>query len=146
MPATVRLSAYPDKRFSAHVTEIVPIVNRQQATVEVHLAFEKLNPAILPGMQAQVFFYAAKDGKDAATTDGPAPIRIPRKAVRHDAKGTFVYLVENGRIKRQSVRVRTLPNGKDAVLSGLSGGERIVAGANAPLHAGTSVRTTGAAG
>jgi RND family efflux transporter MFP subunit len=144
MPATVRLSAYPDKRFSAHVTEIVPIVNRQQATVEVHLAFEKLNPAILPGMQAQVFFYAAK-GKETATADAPAPVRIPRRAVHHDARGTFVYLVVKGRIKRQSVQAHRLSGDKDVVTSGLSGGEQIVADANAPLHAGTPVRTSGAA-
>lgn len=141
MPAEVALSAYPGERFDAHVTEIVPVVNRAQATVEVHLAFEKLDPRILPGMQAQVFFYSAKsDGKPE--TAAPV-IRIPDSAVRHDTQGDYVYEVANGRLQGQSVRVRQLPGSKVIVISGLTGGERIVTGSNAALHPGMLVQTRG---
>ncbi|MGH8274515.1 MAG: efflux RND transporter periplasmic adaptor subunit [Gammaproteobacteria bacterium] len=145
MPATVNLSAYPGQRFDAHVQEIVPVVNKAQATVEVHLGFDKLDPHILPGMQAQVFF-DSKDAQNPATTTSAAPIQIPAKAVHRGAKGNFVYLVENGRLRRKPVRVRKMPSGKDTVLSGLSGGEHIVTKANAPLRAGMAVRISGSAG
>lgn len=138
MPTEVVPSAYPGLRLPAHVLEIVPVVNRAQATVEVHLAFDKLDPRILPGMQAQVFFYSAEN-RDSGPSSTATPIRIPAKAVHKDAQGTFVYEVIEGQVKRQTVRVRQVNGGKAIVLSGLSGGERIIASADTPLHPGMSV-------
>ncbi len=140
MPATIVLSAYQNKRFPAGVEQIVPVVNKAQATVGVRIAFKKLDPSILPGMQAQVFFGSGVD--TSSTTDSVGPIHIPAKTVRHDADGSFVYLLVKGRIKRQPVRVRSLPDGKDLVLSGLSGGEKVVTHADASLHGGMSVASS----
>jgi len=141
MPAHAVLSAYPDRSFAAHVIEIVPVVDRAQATVEVHVAFDKLDPRILPGMQTQVFF-SSTTATGAKITGAAPPISIPDKAVRHDKDGDFVYSVVDGRLERQSVQVRPVAKGREAVLSGLSGGEQIVIGSDAALQPGMAVRAS----
>ncbi len=139
MSTRITLSAYPGRHFAGHIIEVVPMVNRAQATVEVHVVFEKLDSYILPGMQAQVFFYPA-NAMEAKTAGAAAFISIPGQAVQHDKDGDFVYVVVNGRLKRQFVHVRRVANGRDTVISGLSGGEQIVVGSDALLQPGIAVR------
>ncbi|EQD59217.1 RND family efflux transporter MFP subunit [mine drainage metagenome] len=134
MPASVVLSAYPAVRFAAHVLKVIPVVNKTQATVGIRVGFDRLDPRILPGMQAQVLFYPAGVRR-------PTLIRIPTQAVHRNTNGKdFVYLIENGRLKRKFVRVQMLPGGADTVVSGLAGGARIVLSPQAPLRPGLRVR------
>ncbi|HVS77985.1 MAG TPA: efflux RND transporter periplasmic adaptor subunit, partial [Steroidobacteraceae bacterium] len=44
------LDAYPDWKIAAHVIAIVPTADRSKATVKVRVAFDQLDPRILPDM------------------------------------------------------------------------------------------------
>ncbi len=44
------LDAYPDWTIPSHVINIVPTADRQKATVRVRIAFDVLEPRILPDM------------------------------------------------------------------------------------------------
>src|SRR5206468_7260161 len=61
------LDAYPDWQIPAHVITVVPTADRQKATVQVRIAFEKHDPRILPDMGVKVNFL-----REAGTTDAPA--------------------------------------------------------------------------
>ena len=45
---TAVLDAYPDWQIPAHVITIIPTADRQKATVLVRIAFDQLDPRILP--------------------------------------------------------------------------------------------------
>ena len=50
------LDAYPDWQIPAHVITTIPSADRQKATVKVRIAFEGLDPKILPDMGVKVAF------------------------------------------------------------------------------------------
>ncbi len=51
------LDAYPDWQIPAKVITMVPTADRQKATVLVRIAFDQLNPRILPDMGVKVAFH-----------------------------------------------------------------------------------------
>src|SRR5206468_7574505 len=61
------LDAYPDWQIPGHVITMVPTADRQKATVQVRIAFETLDPRLLPDMGVKVTFL-----REAGTTDAPA--------------------------------------------------------------------------
>jgi RND family efflux transporter MFP subunit len=56
--AEAALDAYPDWQIPASVIAVVPSADRQKATVKVRLAFDHLDPRILPDMGVKVAFLA----------------------------------------------------------------------------------------
>ena len=50
------LDAYPDVTFPAHVIATIPAADRARATVRVRIAFDRLDPRILPEMAIKVTF------------------------------------------------------------------------------------------
>lgn len=50
------LDSYPDWRAPAHVAAIIPTADRNRATIQVRVAFDELDPRILPDMGARVTF------------------------------------------------------------------------------------------
>jgi len=127
------LDAYPGWTVPAHVISIVPTANEQKATVKVRIAFDQLDPRILPQMGVQVNFVSAEG------TIGPAPLRIPALALHGTGNRRFVYIVENGRAVRRVVSARRSSGGLAIVTAGLDGGEHIIMSAAAPLVEGMEV-------
>ena len=50
------LDSYPDWRVPASVAAIIPTANRDRATIQVRVAFNEIDPRILPDMAARVTF------------------------------------------------------------------------------------------
>jgi RND family efflux transporter MFP subunit len=137
MRADAVLDAYPNWHIPAHVISVVPTANKEKATVKVRIAFDKLDPRILPQMGVQVWFYAEQNATAQASV---ASISIPQSAVHGSGTQQYVYLVENGRVKQQSVKTLPAANQQVTVMSGLSGGETLVVSSPSALHAGEGVR------
>jgi RND family efflux transporter MFP subunit len=57
------LDAYPDWVIPSHVINIVPTADRQKATVRVRIAFDTLEPRILPDMGVKVSFLGTARSK-----------------------------------------------------------------------------------
>ncbi|HVS00262.1 MAG TPA: efflux RND transporter periplasmic adaptor subunit [Thermoanaerobaculia bacterium] len=138
------LDAYPDWTIPARVITVVPAADREKATVRVRLAFEQLDPRILPDMGVKVAFL----GQDQETSQaGGAPaasrpeVLVPRAALRKDGGQDIVLVVAQGeRVERRAVETRPATGDDVTVTSGLAGGEQVVVEGPAELKDGDRVK------
>lgn len=136
--ATAVLDAYPDWQIPAHVITTIPSADRQKATVLVRLAFEQLDPRILPDMGVKVAFHGTE--QPTASTGGGAVILAPRTAVRTDGGSSVVYAIgSEQRVERRAVKVGVEQGDKLEILSGLNGGEQVVVSPPPELRDGMRV-------
>ena len=134
------LDAYPDWKIPGHVLSIVPTADRQKATVRVRIAFDQLDPRILPDMGIKVGFLEPEDS--ARKAQGP---KIPDKALVKDGKTTFVWLVRDSRVEKRPVKTGASEGGQVTVVEGLQGGEVVVIDPPGRLRDGKAVELQAAA-
>jgi HlyD family secretion protein len=130
------LDAYPDWKIPCKVIAIIPTADRQKATVKVRVAFEKLDPRILPQMGVKVAFQG--DERSAANANRSLPV-VPRNAVTRDAGRDVVWVVGDGRVERRAVTVAASSNDEITISAGLSSGETVVLDPSAKLTDGAAV-------
>jgi RND family efflux transporter MFP subunit len=135
-PCEIQLDAIPDVRFSGRVARIVPTVDRTKATVLVKVAFDALDPRVLPDMAAKVAFLA-RPLKEAERQAQPA---LPAGAVVRRDKGTVVLRVKAGRVEEVPVVVGEPIGDLVVVKSGVSPGDTVVLNPG-DLRDGRRVRT-----
>jgi RND family efflux transporter MFP subunit len=118
------LDAYPDKSLPAHVINIVPTADRTKATVRVRIAFDKLEPFILPDMGIKVRFLDDAPAP-AAVAQGPR-VRIPAVAVERVNGDAFVWVVHDKRVERRAITIGAESEGQVEVLAGVTSGDELV--------------------
>ena len=124
-PVEATLDSYPEWKIPAKVIAIIPTADRQKATVKVRVAFEKLDPRVLPDMGVKVAFQSAgQSGIEAAATK--RKIVIPKAALRQRDGKDVVWIVRNGRVERQVVTLGAAAGDEVTIAAGLNGGDRIV--------------------
>jgi RND family efflux transporter MFP subunit len=138
-PAEIRLDAYPRDAYGGEIRQIVPTADRQRATVEVKVAFVDVDDRLLPEMAARVEFREPASTGEAGTVT-PARIMVPSEAVRDEAGQAVVWLVRDSRLERRLVEAGPVSGGQREILSGLSGGERLVMSADGELKDGARVK------
>ncbi|MBA2302222.1 MAG: efflux RND transporter periplasmic adaptor subunit [Acidobacteria bacterium] len=132
------LDAYPDWSIPSHVITTVPSADRQKATVRVRIAFEKLDPRILPDMGVKVSFL-----RDEEPTDAAAPVSrlsVPKAAVRTVDGRTVLFVVQDDRVERRAIRAGPEDGDQIEIVSGISVGERVVIEGPATLRDGDRVK------
>jgi RND family efflux transporter MFP subunit len=139
-PVTASLDAYPEWRIPAKVRTVIPTADRQKATVKVRVAFDRLDPRILPDMGVKVTFLG-EDSSDRAT--GRTRVLVPRAAVREEGGVQVVFVYREGRVERRAVRLGQARGDEQEVMAGLSGGEQIVVKGLEGLRDGLRVRIQG---
>ena len=127
------LDAYPDWKLPGRVIRIVPTADRQKATVRVRIAFEQLDPRVLPDMGIKVRFLEER------AEAGPATPKLTSKAVVRDEAGPSVWVVRDGRVERRPVKLGDELDGQVPVLEGLQGGEAVVVDPPRRLRDGAAV-------
>lgn len=119
------LDAYPDWTIPSHVINIVPTADRQKATVRVRIAFDTLEPRILPDMGVKVSFL--DDAQKTEASAAPrATVRVPSSSVVKEGENAYVWRVRDSRLERVAVRTGAERDGQIDVLSGINGGELVV--------------------
>ena len=139
-PVEAVLDAYPDWRIPAHVITTVPSADRQKATVRVRIAFEKLDPRILPDMGIKVSFLNERAAQPEPAAAPRARLLVPKAAVRAQNGATVLFVVHDDRVERRAVRVGAEEGGRVEIVSGISAGERIVVDGPATLEDGARVK------
>jgi RND family efflux transporter MFP subunit len=127
------LDAYPDWTIAGHVISIVPTADRQKATVRVRIAFEALDPRMLPDMGIKVRFLEEGSDRD------PGHPSVPATAVLRDGEVASVWVVRDGKVERRVITLGAADGDQVAVLEGLRGGEAIVVDAPRRLRDGAVV-------
>ena len=129
-PARVTLEAYPGDIFPARVTNISPVANPINRTIEVELAIPNSGHRIKPGMYAGVEW----------TESRRAAIAIPLTAVVDRADGKCVFLTDGDRAKIVSITAGAVLGDTVEVLSGLKGDERVVTTGAGLLNDGDRIK------
>ncbi len=137
-PVTAVLDAYPEWQISAKVRTVIPTADRQKATVKVRVAFDRLDPRILPDMGVKTTFLGEEPSNRAT---GPTGVLVPRVAVREDGGSQVVFVYRDGRVERRAVRVGQARGSDQEIVAGLSDGERVVVKGIEGLRDGQRVRT-----
>jgi HlyD family secretion protein len=122
--AEATLDAYPEWQIPSRVIMPVPTADRQKATVRVRLAFDQLDPRILPDMGVKVAFLA--DKQEGAAAPARAAVVVPRAAVRKDGDKDVIFVIRGDHVERRAVGLSPAPGEEAVVLSGLTAGERVV--------------------
>jgi RND family efflux transporter MFP subunit len=118
------------KSFTGQVWQISPVIDPQtrQGTARIALSYA---PELRPGGFANV---------EIAAGTIVAPM-LPESAVLSDSKGSYVYIIDrDNKVVRRDVKTGGITDRGIAVLSGLTGNERIVQRAGAFLSAGETVK------
>ena len=100
----------------SHVINIVPTADRQKATVRVRIAFDVLEPRILPDMGVKVSFLDDRAGRGPQAAAPRPAVRVPAAAVIR--KATPLRLARAGRAaraRRRAHRRRARRTGRRAV-------------------------------
>ncbi len=132
------LEAYPEWKIPAKVAAIIPTADRQKATVKVRVAFQNLDPRILPDMGAKVSFLNPEPAEKQKPKE-PLGIRVPTTAVRSVDENKYIYVVKEGLVQQRKVKLNA-SYGSDVYISeGLSAGEDFVVEISPKLKNGVRV-------
>lgn len=123
MPVTAVLDAYPNWNIPAKVRTIIPTADRQKATVKVRIAFDQLDPRILPDMGVKVTFLG-NEGR-AAKSEGVKAL-VPQSAVRSENGSQVVYLYRQGHVERRAVGVGETRGSDTEITAGVVAGDQVV--------------------
>jgi len=118
MHATLSLPEYPGRSFDAVLTRNADAVDAQSGTVLVELQADNGDRALKPGAYAQVSF---------PLSGSAGSVHLPSSALIFGEKGMSVAVVGAG----DRVTIRPVSLGRDEgstveILTGLSGGERVI--------------------
>ncbi|HVX56854.1 MAG TPA: efflux RND transporter periplasmic adaptor subunit [Candidatus Saccharimonadales bacterium] len=130
------LDAYPDWKIPCHVRTIIPTADRQKATVEVRIAFDKLDPRILPDMGVKVTFLGDESRQTDETVVG---VLVPQNAVRDNGGQKIVFLVRGDRVERNAVKVGASRGAQTQILAGILSGDTVVMSGPNNLRDGQAV-------
>ncbi|HSG01857.1 MAG TPA: efflux RND transporter periplasmic adaptor subunit, partial [Vicinamibacterales bacterium] len=122
---TAVLDAYPDWQIPARVITTIPAADRQKATVLVRIAFEELDPRILPDMGVKVTFLREAD---EAPLEAARPVTlVPKASVRVEGDRAYVFVLTPGSlVERRAVTTAGTDADRIEVIAGLTAGERVV--------------------
>jgi RND family efflux transporter MFP subunit len=133
---TAVLDAYPDWKIPCRVRTIIPTADRQKATVEVRIAFDKLDPRILPDMGVKVTFLGEEEKPE---NKAPAGVMVPQNAVRDESGQKIVFLVKSDHLERHAVKVGATRGAQTQILAGLTPGDTVVVGGPGNMRDGEAV-------
>ena len=117
-PVEVKVLAYPDRTFKAHLAYVGAVVDDTTRRVTVRAEVENADGALKPEMFASFRIITSEDS--------PAP-GVPEMAVVYEGDTAHVWVArDDGRIALRPIRAGRTMNGMVEVLDGLKSGEKIV--------------------
>jgi RND family efflux transporter MFP subunit len=138
-PAEVVPDAFPDRKYAANVVKLYPRVNRQKGTLKVEVAIPEADEWLRSDTSVRIFFL---EEVTAATGEAAAGlVTAPRAALHGEGAESYVWVVTEGRLRRQPLTLGQDLGSEVVVEAGLLGGEALVTGnPGVALAEGLSVR------
>jgi len=136
-PAEIVLDALPDTRFRGHINRMVPTVDRAKATVMTKVAFDAIDPRILPEMSAKVSFLSREV---APEQQKPMVAVNPDAIVQRDGR-SVVFVMRDGRAVAVPVTPGLKIGDATAIAGDVKAGEKAVSKPAPSLATGALVKT-----
>jgi HlyD family secretion protein len=136
-PAEIVLDALPDTRFRGHINRMVPTVDRAKATVMTKVAFDAIDPRILPEMSAKVSFLSQEV---APEQQKPVIAVNPDAIVQRDGR-SVVFVMRDGRAVAVPVTPGLKIGDATAIAGDVKAGDKAVAKPAPSLATGALVKT-----
>jgi len=139
-PASVKLSAMPDRPLTGKVREISPAADPQSRTYRIKVTLETKDPALRLGMSGNVTIDTS-DTRQSATA-GSTTIVIPATALFHQGNRPAVWIVkaDGNQLELRPVTVSAYGERSVTLSGGVNGGENIVVQGVHTLTAGEKVK------
>ena len=115
--ASITVDAFPGKEFYGSVARISEAVDLSTRTMAVEVDIPNTERLLKPGMFASVTI-VVNERKNAIT--------VPTQAILKDAKGFFLYIVNDKTAKRITINLGIEQDSRIEILSGLNGNENII--------------------
>lgn len=141
-PCEIVLDAFPSRRFRGQTLRIGQRVDRAKATVPIEIAFAEPPTNVLPDMSARVSFLTEALG-DAALR-APAKLVVPASAVVTRRGERVVFVIEDGQVHAEPVRLGARMGDGWELLAGPAAGTRIVDRPPRTLADGQRIKEQGA--
>jgi membrane fusion protein (multidrug efflux system) len=135
--AAMVLDAWPDKSFKGTILRVNPVIDAATGTVKVTVAMAGGQRELKPGMFGRVEILY--DRRDAATL-------VPKDAVLTEDAAQSVFVVADGKARRQPIRVGYSDSYNYEVLEGLKSGDQVVTTGQANLKDEAKVHVVNAPG
>lgn len=121
-PCEIQLDAFPDRRFSGKVYMIVPTADRTKASVMVKVAFNHLEPDILPEMSAKAAFLerAVQPGEEVPVLAVPVSSLVEKNGKTH------VFTISRQRALLTPIETGRLFGSMQEITDGIAAGDRVV--------------------
>jgi len=123
--AEIAVDAVPDRRYKGNVRKIIPMGDRARATVKVKVEITDADSRLFPEMSCTVYFLSMEN--EASTKQDQSRVFCLTDAIVSADSETFVWVVTSGdRIHKIAVTVGDTKDGRTEIMSGLSGGEKVI--------------------
>ncbi|MEI8032815.1 MAG: efflux RND transporter periplasmic adaptor subunit [Chlorobiaceae bacterium] len=130
-PAVVIFDAYPSRRFSATVVRIVPQTDRTTKTSRIYLSLKEPALNIQAGMTATAnIIYNIRQNA----------LLVRKSSVFEENHQSYVWKIDNGRLKKQPIRQGASDMTFIEVVQGLRKGDRVALVPEKGLHEGMDVK------
>lgn len=126
LPAKIQLRG---AEVTAKITGLSPLVDPKTGTATAQLEFGKGADAVRPGMIVQAAFEVNQRNA----------VILPSSALLYKESKPFVRLLENGKVKKVDVEVRTDLGGSVELAKGIAKGSKVITRANKFLADGDEV-------
>ncbi|WP_034292761.1 efflux RND transporter periplasmic adaptor subunit [Herbaspirillum sp. RV1423] len=146
-PATIRLTAMPDRTLNGRVREVSPAADPQSRTYRVKVTLETQDPALRLGMSGEVAINtsasAAVSSQASQQNKNPATATvIPATALFHQGNRPAVWIVRpaDSKLELRPVTVSAYGERSVTLSDGIATGEKIVVQGVHTLTAGEQVK------
>lgn len=141
-PAQVVVDAVSDRRYKGRLREIIPMGDRTRGIVKVKVSILDPDERLFPDLSATVNFLpdaaGTEEGAKQALKKG---VYAPAEAIQNDAGASYVWAVENDKVRRLDVTTTgEAQEGLIEISAGLDGGERVVTSPPPGLKSGDRVK------
>ena len=131
-PVDVEVGAYPDEAFPGTITAIAPQVDVAGHSVLLRAELPNGDLRLRPGLFAQV---------TVTLEEKPDAIVLPEQAIWPIGNDKTVFVIEEGKARRQTVTLGQREPGFVEVVSGLSAGDEVVTAGQMKIFDGASVKS-----
>ena len=134
-PINFRVEGFGEREFAGRIERINPAATTGSRSISVYAVIDNREGLLRGGMFAQGSLTLSRIDQALA---------VPASAVREEIGQTYVYVIDDGMVKRKNVKVGP-PDavGRVQVLDGLAAGDRIVRVNLGSLREGVAARLAG---